>query len=217
LGEAARALGGVRDWDVFAKESLAAATAAHGDARLARSLAARAARRRIKEREAARAALRSRAYAHAILELARWLATAATAPAASDDETLAAFAARVIRKRHRRVLRDAARLATLTPEERHRVRIDVKRLRYGTDALASLFPARRVEAYLAALADVQDALGRANDAATALSLMDELGAPQPFAAFARGWFSARALVDPALFAALLARIAATPRFWRHGG
>lgn len=217
LGEVARALGQARDWDVFAKESLPAAGAAYGDAQLARSLAARAGRRRLKERKGARAALRSRACARAILELARQLATAAPAPGGRDDEPLAAFAARVIRKRHRRVLRDAARLATLTPEERHRVRIDVKRLRYGTDALASLFRSRHVEAYLAALADVQDALGRANDAATAMRLMDELGAPQPFAAFARGWFSARALVDPALLGALLARITATPRFWRHGG
>ncbi|MGZ5079990.1 MAG: CYTH and CHAD domain-containing protein [Usitatibacter sp.] len=217
LGEVARALGSARDWDVFAKESLPAAGAEYGDARLARSLAARARRRRLKEREAARAALRSRAYARAILELARWLATAVPAPQAHGGESLTAFAARVIRKRHHRLLRDAAKLATLTPEERHRVRIDVKRLRYGTDGLASLFPSKRVEAYLAALSDVQDALGRANDAATAMRLMDELGAPQPFAAFARGWFSARSLVDPALLAALLARIAATPRFWRHGG
>ena len=97
------------------------------------------------------------------------------------------------------------------------MRIDVKRLRYGTDALASLFASKRVEAYLTALADVQDALGRANDAATATRLIDELGAPQPFAAFARGWFSARALVDPALLATLFARIAATSRFRRHKG
>ena len=42
LGEVARALGAARDWDVFVKESLAAAGAAYGDTRLARSLAARA-------------------------------------------------------------------------------------------------------------------------------------------------------------------------------
>ena len=63
LGDTGRALGGARDWDVFATEALPPVLATYGDAALARQLPARASRERRKEREAARAALRARPHA----------------------------------------------------------------------------------------------------------------------------------------------------------
>ncbi|HXN15854.1 MAG TPA: CYTH and CHAD domain-containing protein, partial [Usitatibacter sp.] len=73
LGEVGRALGVARDWDVFATESLPAATAAYGDAKFARALLARAAKSRRRERETARGALRSPRYARVILDIGRWM------------------------------------------------------------------------------------------------------------------------------------------------
>ena len=211
LGEVALALGAARDWDVFATESFPALAKAHGDAALARALVPRVARHRRASREAARAGLRSLEFARVGLELARWLAEIEAPP--ESGESLAQFAARTLRKRHKRLLRDAANLPALGLEERHRVRIDAKRLRYGTDALASLFKSRRVDDYREALAALQDALGEANDAATALGLLPLLDPPAPFAAFARGWLAARAQGDAAYLEALIARLSEARRFW----
>jgi CHAD domain-containing protein len=215
LGELGVALGAARDWDVLATETLPPVLKAFGDEKIRRRLIALAARRRRRERDAARAAVRSRQYAGVVLDLARWLALEEAPAADAPAESLDDFASRIIRKRHRRLVKDAARLPALSVAERHQVRIDTKRLRYGVDAMASIFPAKRVERYLDVLVALQDALGRANDAATASRLVAELDPPESFAAFARGWFAARSSGDPLVFNVLLEKLAATPRFWRR--
>ncbi len=213
LAETGAALGQARDWDVFAAETLPAATRAFGDAGLVRSMRSRAARERARRLQAAREALRSARHAHAILELARFLTGDAPGAAASAGP-LDEFAARLVRKRHRRVMQAVRRLPAMTREERHRVRIDAKRLRYGADSLASLFKSAPVKRYLAAVAHLQETLGTVNDAATALELLPRLPAPAGFGAFARGWFTARAEGEAAAFEACAAMLAAAPHFWK---
>jgi inorganic triphosphatase YgiF len=213
LGEVAAALGVARDWDVFATDTFGQLAAAHGDAALRRRISGAVARERKAARATARAALGSPAYARAMIELSRWIAHEgddSIAPQALRD-----FAAATLGKRHKRLLRDAAELASLAPAERHRVRIDAKRLRYGTDALESLFKPRRVRAHRKALEALQDALGATNDAATAATLLPKLHAPEEFAAFARGWLAARAKGDAALLESLIAGLADAPRFWER--
>jgi triphosphatase len=212
LAESAVALGAARDWDVFTTETLPPVLAAHGDAALAKTLRGRATRRRTIGRESARAALRSSAYVGVILEIARWLCFAEPPP--MQEEPLEDFASRLVRKRHKRLLADASRIPGSSAQERHQLRIDVKRLRYGVDALSSLFPAKRVARYIDILVALQDTLGASNDAATALRLLPELEPPESFAAFARGWFAARASGDRGAFEALLESLSATQRFWR---
>lgn len=213
LGEFANALGAARDWDVFGTEVLPPVQRAFGDRPLERSLRGRCGHRRHMEREAARAAVRSRDYARVMLDIARWLALPEAPPVFA--ESTVDFASRIIRRRHKRLLADAARFASLSAEQRHRLRIDVKRLRYSLDAMASLFPARRVQRYLDVLVALQDALGQANDAATAGRLLPALDPPEPFALYARGWFAAQAAGDRLAFDSLIAGLAATPRFWRR--
>ena len=214
LGDIGRALGAARDWDVFGTQTLPGALEAFGDAALARSLRAKVAHRRRGEREKAREAMRSPRLSAVLLELSRWLAHAdgpgANAPA---GETLPQFAERVIRRRHKRLLGGALMLASMTPEERHRVRVDAKRLRYGVDSLASLFRPRPLATFAASLETIQDTLGDCNDAATALALVGEIGAPEAFAAFARGWFSARARGEPSTLEPVVADIARHRRSW----
>ena len=215
FGELGTALGTARDWDVLGTETLPRVLAAYGDPGMRRTMLAAATRRRRGERESARAAIRSRASAVIILELARWLALEEEAPVDAATGSLVEFAVKRIRKRHKLLLADAAQLEKLTPVERHQVRIDTKRLRYKVDALASLFPERRLERYLGVLGALQDALGHANDATTAGRLLAELDPREPFAAFARGWFAAQAAGDPMVFGLLRDNLADAPRFWRH--
>jgi inorganic triphosphatase YgiF len=194
LREELRWIGGLtgpaRDWDVFATSTLPTLLEAFGNEKVARSLQSRAASRRAAASSVLREALLSTRWARLLLALARWLAQPPAAPAASA-ESLSEFARRIVRKRQKRLLRDAARLSALTPAERHALRLDAKRLRYALEGLAPLFKARRVEAHLDALSEVQDDLGRANDAAVAARLLSQLRPPAPFGEFARGWFAAQ--------------------------
>jgi triphosphatase len=214
LAETSRALGCARDWDVFGTRTLPSALEAFGDETLSRSLRGRVSYRRRVEREKAREAIRSTAYAAALLELARWLAHAdGKSPLAPSPEGLVEFAERVIARRHKRLLAGALMLGSLSSTERHRVRVDAKRMRYGLDALASLFRPRPLASFLASVESMQEALGDCNDAATALDLLAQLNAPEPFAAFARGWFSARERGEPSTLEPIVAEIARHRRSW----
>jgi triphosphatase len=122
--------------------------------------------------------------------------------------------AAALNRLHRRAARDARVFEALSEEQRHRLRKRLKRLRYVADALAPLFPRKRVAAYLAALRAAQEALGRGNDAATALALYRADVAERPQAWFAVGWLTAQA---PALAADSRRALGAwrdTRRFWR---
>jgi CHAD domain-containing protein len=217
LGDLGNHLGAARDWDVLGTQTLPPVLAAFGDEKVRRQMVQRVAHRRRREREGAREAIRSRRYAAVVLELSRWIALEEPAPPGAEAVSLPEFAARVVRKRHKQLLADAASLESLAAPERHKVRIDAKRLRYGIDALASLFPGKRVENYLDALAELQDALGHGNDAVAAGRLVAELDPPEPLAAFARGWFAANAAGDPMVYKVLLEGLESAPRFWRHAG
>jgi CHAD domain-containing protein len=115
-----------------------------------------------------------------ILEISRWLAE--DRPDAIG--TLKDFAAELVRKRHKRLAAGAARLRALDAAGRHRVRIDAKRLRYVVDGLGNVFGAETVRPYVDCLAGLQDELGKANDAATAIKLLETLAPPRGFAAAA---------------------------------
>jgi inorganic triphosphatase YgiF len=193
VGEELRWISGLtapaRDWDVLATATLPTMLAAYGDERTTRSIRARVAIKRKAAHATLGEALDSARYARLMLALARWLAEPAPVPDPSEG-TLVAFASKVVSKRHKRLVADAQRLSALTTAERHALRLDAKRLRYALDGMASLFRPKRVDAHLAALGEIQDDLGRANDAAVAQRLLGELSPPGGFAQFARGWFAA---------------------------
>ena len=64
-------------------------------------------------------------------------------------------------------------LAERTPAERHQVRIEGKKLRYGAEFLGSLYPKKTLEhdALIVALQSMQEHLGTLNDLATARTLL----------------------------------------------
>src|SRR6185437_15089245 len=120
-------------WDVFALHTLPALSAECARGTLPRRLAARARDRRLTARTAARAALESPRHARAVLDIARWLAELELVPASGTTSSLEELARRTLKKRHKRVHDAARRVATMDAAERHALRIDVKRLRYGVE------------------------------------------------------------------------------------
>lgn len=221
------ALGSARDWDVFAAEvwpPLSAAFLAAGGDRAALeqvTLRYRAASQR--GRESARIALASPRTALLLLSLLQ-LATdtdpiglhsvAQVEGAETLFEPLPEFASRQIRRRHKRLLQQAHGLAVMAAEARHEVRIEAKKLRYAVDFFAGLYRRDRTEPYLAALASIQEVMGEANDAATALRLLSQLEPPEPLRLFALGWFAAQARAHADEVDRHFAQLASVRRFWR---
>jgi inorganic triphosphatase YgiF len=124
---------------------------------------------------------------------------------------------RRLRKLHRRLVEDADRFDTLEIEARHDVRKKLKRLRYLAEFVAPLFDTEGARRYLAHLAPAQDALGEANDEASALEAFRGATATDPRAWFAVGWLSARQEASTRASQKALRRIAKAPRFWKRQG
>ncbi|WP_424360441.1 CHAD domain-containing protein [Methylocystis parvus] len=193
--EIAGILGHARNWDVFQEMLEAGPARALGDApsycslldalEFKRAGAYRTARETIEE--AGTAAFLG-AFRKAIAER-DWTA----APDATEEGSASEFAAAALTKLRKRVLKKSKGLARRTPEERHELRIALKKARYGAEFFESLFPQADAEAFSAALAKMQDGLGAFNDMETANALLDEIDARSEAAlkasGFVRGWFA----------------------------
>lgn len=147
-----------------------------------------------------------------------------------EDPPIRPLADAALERRWRRVIGNVDRLAAMSPPQRHRVRIEAKKLRYGCEFFASLYPvhapdagdapdavdARRVVtdagvvltgllAFAWQVEHVQSALGALNDHATADHLLRSVGSRAPVV-------DEEALLDAGV--AAVRALAAVPRIWR---
>jgi inorganic triphosphatase YgiF len=110
------------------------------------------------------------------------------------EKPAAAFAAKALDKRRRRIRKDGRDLIALSPEDRHHLRIRGKKLRYAVEDLGGLFPEhpKRLARFVEATKDLQDALGLLNDLAGREALAREvaLSCEDSEAAFAAGRLTA---------------------------
>ncbi|WP_175888968.1 CHAD domain-containing protein [Burkholderia cepacia] len=182
-------LGTVRDWDVFATESLPALIAADGgdgewngtlDAARAQCVAARGELRQ---------ALHSARYARLTLGWLEWLGSLALPHAEDDAPSLRRHATKRVRRLFGHLYASPS-LTSLDTAARHRVRIDAKRLRYALEFFASLASRRTRTETVKTLARVQSVLGEANDAIAALRHLEKLAAPPYQLGFVRGYGAA---------------------------
>ena len=198
----AAALGPARDWDVMCGETWPTIAQQCADDCACASETARLEAHRASVRAAMREALTAAQPGVWLLDMARWLFARGwrDAPAVQRRlqlSPLANWARDTLRRGHRAVLHDARRFAALTPEARHALRIRIKRLRYALEFFLTLYPGRGHARLLALLREMQDALGRANDAHVAAQLLQSLpDAPTPARAFALGWLAATAAAGP---------------------
>lgn len=189
LGEEARWLasemGPVRDLDVFLGEIFG--PVAH---QLAEENGVAAYRMAVKamqaeERERARRAFRGRRFQLWRNRFQSWLAADIAPPlaTAAPSETvgvlyqpITAFAAGILDKRDRQARRRGRHLARLPVEQRHELRLTLKKLRYAAEFFVSAFPEKESARYTKRLAKLQDALGYLNDKAVAQPLMARIEA-----------------------------------------
>lgn len=178
-------LGTARDWDVLVERLAAASESA---------LALRANSEREKAREIARRAIKSKTFGKALTE--------ARAIAVEDSaQSLPQFAAAVLERAHRKVLK-LAKIDWDAAAERHALRIRVKRFRYSCEFFAPVFPGRKTTAYVGALKELQEILGELNDIAVGRRLLG---------------FDADEAALLARLRAAWARFLKRPVFWRARG
>ncbi len=185
----ASALGDARNWDVFLEETLPPIEAAfpeHGDIR---SLRNEARRRGKAARQSIIKLLAVREYPRLMVEFtAAIYALKDTLPLPLGD-----FANEQLTRHAKRARKLAARHATFSSDERHQLRIALKKLRYTLEFLTPILRTKRLPAYLAALAQLQDELGLINDLANASLLTGAALAKRP-AGPAHGWIAGQQML-----------------------
>lgn len=213
-------LGPARDGDVFLDEIVEPVVARYpGNPALA---ALRGRWRDVRDDAVATAvaAVADRRFTEILLAAGAWVEAGDWLGGDQDtlDARLGPFAAAVLSKRHRRLLKAGGRrLAELGASDLHRVRILGKQMRYAGEFFAPLHPGKAARGFLASLAELQDVLGALNDIAVAEPRLvaGQLDGDQAWAAgVVAGWHEARrpALLETA--EAAWRRFRKLEPFWR---
>ena len=222
-------LGPARDLDVFAAEVLEPLRASHpSDVGLALTQRNFEAKRKEAYRRA-NSAVRSERFRAAVLDLVAWVETGDWGSAGGEHRkagrarAVAEHAKAELSKLRKRIKRKGSDIRQLSVMQRHKLRIRAKRLRYATEFFAGTFPgeasAKRRQESLAALKDVQDALGGLNDLATRHALIADglaVDAEQAERAAVQAGLAAPDTEDTLLDKAeqAFARFAAIDAFWK---
>jgi inorganic triphosphatase YgiF len=121
----------------------------------------------------AKATIEGERYRKLVLECALWLAGGAWFTSADPlivarrDIPMADFAAGELSRRNAKIIKQSKKLHVLDARRRHKVRIAIKKFRYGCEFLSSLYedpkPECRRKTLIAALKRLQSALGTLND------------------------------------------------------
>lgn len=165
----ASALGEARNWDVFLNETLPPIQAAFPDDRAIRRLRNEAGRRVRHARRTIVTLLALKEYPRLMLEFT----AAVYALRDTEKASLKHFAADRISTITGNARKMTERYDELDAEQRHRMRLRFKKLRYATEFLGPLLPQQRMKTYLTSLVRLQEALGLINDQVTARLLIDE--------------------------------------------
>jgi triphosphatase len=180
----------------------------------------------------AQAAITSMRFRTLTLEVAAWLETGDWTEPADElvrdrgDIAVETIAAEQLRRHWRKARKRAKTISRLDARHRHKLRIQVKKLRYAAEFFSSLFPGKRAskrrEKFLEVLERLQDGLGDLNDIAVHEDRIAALGLrgrrPSRKRAFAAGLLTGRedAHLDAAMEAATAAgaALAKAKPFWR---
>ncbi len=173
-------LGPARNWDVFAAHLLEPVERALAVEKDLKRLAEATEQRRRMAHERAKAAVASPRYTATMLSLARWCEARgwrdqpASAQAALLFATIGDVAPGLIERCWRRTRKRSRQFSELSLEQRHKLRISLKKLRYTIEFLQDLFDNGEVKALEKRLKPLQEDLGRLNDVRTAHALVDEV-------------------------------------------
>jgi inorganic triphosphatase YgiF len=110
------------------------------------------------------------------IEVGEWTRNADEFIPALRQRLIAETATDELKRRYKKIRKHGKRLRRLSPEQRHKLRIRTKKVRYAAEFFAGAFPGRKAgqrrEDFVAALEKLQDALGDLND----ISVHEDLSA-----------------------------------------
>lgn len=169
------------------------------------------------------ALVRAKAFQHALLDLLAYLleplpgtrgSDARGGGDGADDKPPEEVIGRNLARLHARLKHDAKRFESLGELDRHRVRKRLKRLRYLSELVGSLYKSGKVERFLHALEPAQDELGRYMDLVVATRLAKEgVDAGDARAWFNVGWLQAQLPRAVERCGKALGRVSAAEPFW----
>jgi triphosphatase len=168
-------LGAARDWDVFLTETMTAPSEAVGaDLFDFDGLRAAAEPYRLAAYATLREALASPRYNRFQLSLRQWIEARGwrneleNRPLAVLLEPAPVCACRILTQLHRKAVKRGEHFRRLEPSARHRVRVELKKLRYVIEFFSgALGETAKAKNYVGYLAQLQDDLGHDNDASVA--------------------------------------------------
>jgi len=174
-------LDAARNLDVLLRGDFRAAVALKEDADGLKGLGLRLRGARRMAYVRAVGAAESERFRRLLLDLLIWIEagpwTAADATARERRRPVRKFAADELARRRRRIVKHGAALRDLEPAARHGLRIEAKKLRYAADVFVGLFERpKRARTFVAALKELQDALGDLNDIVVGERLAHEAAA-----------------------------------------
>lgn len=164
-------LGLARDYEVFLRDvRTLKATGAAGEASL-EQLEALLGKLHEAALTHARSSIDDGRYHNGLDRIASWLVSGGWATSPDErqrrrrDGSLRRFARKVLKRRAKKLIAGLTRIEQLDAPRRHRLRIAVKKLRYGVEFFAGLFPeaAHERKRFNKHLKELQEALGRLND------------------------------------------------------
>ena len=174
IGEELRWIGGLlgqaRDLDVFADETLAQAMTGLPKSQ-ADELRRRALRMRSTQRAQLRKALAGDRCSRLLARLESMFSESPEAPPAPSRNPVARRLVKSLDRRADKARARARHSGDASSDQLHRLRIEVKKLRYVAEMLAPRYRKKPARDYLECLTGLQDKLGRLQDIITARSLI----------------------------------------------
>jgi inorganic triphosphatase YgiF len=176
-----KSLADTRDLDVFMDEIVGPVEAAFADQPAFAVLREKLIADRAAARAEARTAVASERYTQFILETGAWMAgrgwrdQPVSEASAFLFKPITELSDALINKRFKKVRKEGRRFGEMTIDEKHQLRIDVKRLRYAIDFFSSLYEPKKVRNFIVRLQKLQDGLGYMNDLAVAGVLVEQIG------------------------------------------
>lgn len=125
------------------------------------------------------AAIGSQRLRDLMLDLLAWLEFGEWRGGRKAALPIRAFAGRRLDRQWAKVASGGSQLQSRDEESLHRLRIDIKKMRYAVEFLGSIYPRRQVKSFTGALEAIQETLGELNDQATARELVAMLGIELP--------------------------------------
>lgn len=200
--------GAVRDWDVFLEQRLEPVRKTFPDLAALETLADQAVSHRRHAQSSLTRALRSTRYARFLIDIEEWIHDRqwrdqpVTETSAALFSPAREFADATLHKLQAKVVKKGQNFSRLSPEQRHKLRIAVKKLRYATEFFGDLYGKKSTGKKIKRLKRLQDYLGELNDIANLPPMTAPLLAQPPpekpetslhyAAGLLIGWHSAQA-------------------------